>query len=391
MWRGIFVVFAKEVVDNIRDRRSLMVAFIYPLLGPLILGVIISMVSNVVRVNPERHVQLPVVGAEHAPQLMAFLKNKGVNVVPAPADAKAAVRAGKANNILVVPENFTAQFGAKKTASVDLIVNSSRLPGLIALNRTLGWLGEYNQIVWGKRISTHGVDFQKLRPLTIKNVNVSSGTHIAEVLLFMVPPLFIFNLFMGGVYLAMDTTSGERERDSLEPLLINPIERWGLMLGKFLAALLFTAAAVAVQLFAFQIAFKLAGVGSFSFVHNLNALTIVGIMLMTLPLMIAAVGIQFVVATVTTSFKEAQTYLGLLPLVPAIPGMALVFSPVQVQDWMMAIPSFSQTLLLGQMVRGESITLSAVAISMATTTLLAGGLLWVVAKLYEREELIFGG
>ena len=113
-------------------------------------------------------------------------------------------------------------------------------------------------------------------------------------------------------------------------------------------------------------------------------------MLMTLPLMIAAVGIQFVVATVTTSFKEAQTYLGLLPLVPAIPGMALVFSPVQVQDWMMAIPSFSQTLLLGQMVRGESITLSAVAISMATTTLLAGGLLWVVAKLYEREELIFG-
>jgi sodium transport system permease protein len=76
MGRGIFVVFAKEVIDNTRGRRSLMVAFIYPLVGPLILGVIISMVSNVVRVNPERHLQLPVVGAEHAPHLMAFLKNK---------------------------------------------------------------------------------------------------------------------------------------------------------------------------------------------------------------------------------------------------------------------------------------------------------------------------
>jgi hypothetical protein len=76
MGRGIFVVFAKEVIDNTRGRRSLMVAFIYPLVGPLILGVIILMVSNVVRVNPERHLQLPVVGAEHAPHLMAFLKNK---------------------------------------------------------------------------------------------------------------------------------------------------------------------------------------------------------------------------------------------------------------------------------------------------------------------------
>jgi sodium transport system permease protein len=107
--------------------------------------------------------------------------------------------------------------------------------------------------------------------------------------------------------------------------------------------------------------------------------------------MIAAVGIQFVVATVTTSFKEAQTYLGLLPLGPAIPSIALVFSPVQVQDWIMAISLFSQTLLLGQMVRGESVTMSAVAISMATTTVLAGALLWGVAKLYERKELLFGG
>lgn len=75
MWRGIFDIFAKEVVDNIRDCRSLMAAFIYPLLGPLILGVIISMVSNVVQVNPERHAQLPIVGAEHAPHLMEFLKS----------------------------------------------------------------------------------------------------------------------------------------------------------------------------------------------------------------------------------------------------------------------------------------------------------------------------
>ena len=390
MWRGIFVVFAKEVVDNIRDRRSLMVAFIYPLLGPLILGVIISMVSNVVRVNPERHVQLPVVGAEHAPQLMAFLKNKGVNVVPAPADAKAAVRAGKANNILVVPENFTAQFGAKKTASVDLIVNSSRLPGLIALNRTLGWLGEYNQIVWGKRISTHGVDFQKLRPLTIKNVNVSSGTHIAEVLLFMVPPLFIFNLFMGGVYLAMDTTSGERERGSLEPLLINPVKRESLVIGKFLAALFYTFVAVVVQMLALKVAFYFGGGDDEVFNYSLSILSVLGILVLTLPLMMAAVAVQFIIATVTRSFKEAQTYLGLLPLVPALPAMLLVFAPLKIQIWMMTMPILSQTLLIGQVLRQDPVSFVHAGISMLTTMAIAGALVVVAIRLYEREELIFG-
>lgn len=391
MWRRMFVVFAKEAVDNSRDRRSLLVALIYPLLGPVILGLLIAAVVEVVSADQARDMTLAVKNAEGAPALIRFLEQRGVRVAPAPADPESAVREGKVETVVVIPEGYAARFQAEQTAEVAVVVNSSRLSGLIALNHTAALLSEFNREVWGARIASRGIDFQVLRPLDIKSVDVAAGTHIAEILLFMVPPLFIFNLFMGGVYLAIDTTSGERERGSLEPLLINPVERWALMLGKYLAALFFTGAAVAVQLLAFKVAFESVGGGTLAFAEVLSIAAIAGIFVMTLPLMMVAVGVQFIIATVTRSFKEAQTYLGLLPLVPAIPGMVLVFAPVQAKAWMMTVPAFSQTLLLGAFVRGEALPMADVALSMSSSLVAALALIAISARLYEREKLIFGG
>jgi len=391
MWRRIFVVFLKEVVDNSRDRRSLLVALIYPLLGPAILGILISAVIDVVSAGQARDMTLAVKDGERAPGLVRFLEERGVKVTPAPLDPESAVRDGKVEIVMVIPDDYPTRFRAGQTASIVVVANSSRLPGLVALNHAAALLGDYNREVWGARIASRGVDIQELRPLDIKSIDVAAGTHIAEILLFMVPPLFIFNLFMGGVYLAIDTTSGERERGSLEPLLINPVERWALMLGKYLAALFFTGAAVAVQLMAFSVTFHSAAGGTLAFAEVLSIAAIAGIVLMTLPLMMVAVGVQFIIATVTRSFKEAQTYLGLLPLVPAIPGMVLVFAPVQAKAWMMMIPAFSQTLLLGAFVRGETLPMADVALSMSSSLVAALALIAISAHLYDREKLIFGG
>jgi sodium transport system permease protein len=161
------------------------------------------------------------------------------------------------------------------------------------------------------------------------------------------------------------------------------------MLGKFLAALLFTAVAVTVQLIAFSVIFD--WVGGAGFAQSLDAPVVLGIILLSLPLMMVAVGVQFIIAISTHSFKEAQTYLGLIPLVPAIPGMVLVFAPVRTHDWMMAVPVFSQTLLLGRIMRDEAVSAVNVLVSMGFTTAAALVLLALAARLYEREKLIFGG
>ncbi|MBI2585843.1 MAG: hypothetical protein HYW28_08225, partial [Rhodospirillales bacterium] len=186
MWRRISVVFVKEVVDNSRDRRSLLVALIYPLLGPIILGLLISAVVDVVSADQARDMTLVVKNAERAPVLIRFLEARGVRVAPAPLDPEAAVRDGKIEVAVVIPDDYPVRFQAEQTAEVAVVVNSSRLPGLIALNHTAALLSDFNREVWGARIASRGIDFQVLRPLDIKSVDVAAGTHIAEILLFMV-------------------------------------------------------------------------------------------------------------------------------------------------------------------------------------------------------------
>jgi sodium transport system permease protein len=392
--RKIGIVFAKESLDNLRDRRSLLLALVYPLMGPLLLGVLMSLVTGVVRPETDAKAafRLPVAGTEHAPDLIAFLAGRDVTVVPAPDEPEQAVQVGTAEVVLVIEAGFAERLAAGRRPTLFLVTNSSRITGVIAANRAVEALNAFNQELAGRRLRARGVDpAEVFEPVQVDSVNVASRYNLVDMFLFMVPPFIIFTVFMGGVYLAIDTTSGERERGSLEPLLVNPVPRWALMLGKFLAALLFTAAAVAVQLAAFKAMFAMLGDRGPGFGHILGLADSLAVGLVALPLMMLAVGVQVIIATVTRSFKEAQTYLGLLPLIPAMPGLALVFVPLQPKTWMMAVPGFSQTLLFGQYVRGEAVSALHIGVSAAVTAAVALLLVYGCARLYEREELIFGG
>jgi sodium transport system permease protein len=388
--RGIGIVFRKEVRDNLRDRRSLALAFLYPLLGPILLGVLISLVGGITRLDPSQGFPLAIVGAERAPALIAHLVEQGVIVRPPPADPQGAVRRGLEGAVLVIPESFETRLAAGQAADLEVLVDSSRLAGLLAATRTVEAVNVFGRQEGAKRLSRHGLGPEAAQPLKVRTVNLATRANFADFFLFMVPPFLIFTLFIGGVYLAIDTTAGERERGSLEPLFANPLPRAGFMLGKYLAALFFTLVAVLVQLATFKLMFVSVGAGQ-GFAKVLGPGATLGTFAVAAPLAALAVAVQVIIATVSRSFKEAQTYLGLLPLAPAMPGLALVFLPLVPQGWMMAVPTFGQTLLFGQLVRGEPIAFGHALIASGVTLVLALVLLALAAKLYEREELIFGG
>ncbi len=390
MLRHIWIVLCKEVVDNARDRRSLLIALIYPLMGPVLLGLMISAVDRATMSGAPKNMSLHIAGAENAPVLIEWLAEQKVGVVKAPDDVKTAVRNGDVDVAIIIAPDFQEKFATEITASITIVVNSSSLSGLVHVNQVASLLGNFNNVVWGERIAARGIEYRALQPVNFETANVTSGSHISDIFLLMVPPLFIFNLFMGGAYLAIDTTSGERERGSLEPLLINPVKRSSLVMGKFLAALFYTFIAVAVQMLAFKASFYFGGGQTVAFEFSISVLAIMGILVISLPLMMAAVAVQFIIATVTRSFKEAQTYTGLLPLVPALPAMLLVFAPLKIQAWMMMVPILSQTLLMGQVLRQDPVSLINVFISMAATFAITGTLVIIAIRLYEREELIFG-
>ena len=335
----IRTVFAKEVTDNIRDRRSVLGAFFYPLLGPALMMVLLFVVGRTFSEQSEEVLELPVVGAEHAPGLIDFMKAQGAVIVDAPDDPEAAVKAGDLDVVLEIPEGYGEDFSVARPAPVRLIVDDSRNTAAVPIRRTERLLDAYSRQIGALRLLARGVSPGLVDALAVEEVNVATAQSQAASLLNLMPYFLIFSTFIGGMYLAIDATAGERERGSLEPLLINPVARWELVFGKLTATILFTWVSVIETLVAFIVLLRFVPFDETLGVRiDLAIGSFLVIFLITLPMTLLAVPLQFIIAAYTRSFKEAQNYLSLLPLVPALPGMFLAFIPFKPTLWSHADP-----------------------------------------------------
>lgn len=391
MLERILVVLRKELDDTLRDRRSLANSLLSALLGPLMLLVLLSVIGGVSAGRAERPLELPVAGAERAPGLIAFLEQRNVAVLPAPADPEAAVRAGEAEAVLVVGEGFADRLAEGLPAPVRLVADTSRQSAAGTIERASRLLEAYGDQLGALRLQARGVSPSVVAPLAVELVDTATAQSRAAGLLNILPYFLIFAVFVGGMGLTIDMTAGERERGSLEPLLINPLARGELVLGKLAAALVPTLLSVLLALAGFAAVINLSPLDRQLGVSlSLDPLAFAAIFLITLPMALLAGALQMIIATAARSVKEAQSYLGFLPLIPALPGLFLAFIPIRPALWMMLVPTFGQQLLINQLMRGEAVSPLFVAVS-AAVTLAAGALLALVAmRFFGRERVLFG-
>jgi sodium transport system permease protein len=188
----------------------------------------------------------------------------------------------------------------------------------------------------------------------------------------------------------MDTTAGEKERRSLEPLLINPVPRWQIMTGKLLATMLFAMASLALTLVSFKLVLPLMPVSELGMNLHLDAQTIGLILLVIAPVAIMASSLLTMLAAFAKSYREAQSYVGLMVLVPMIPSLIFMSNPIKPDTMLMAIPLFSQNLLIGEIVRGESVPIFWYVLSSGSMLLIGLLLATFAATLYQKPRLIFG-
>lgn len=385
------IVFAKEVVDNLRDRRSLMAALFYPILGPSLLVVVLMLVGRTFRDRAETNIELPVVGAANAPNLVDYLGTYGLDVVDGPVDPEAAVAAGDVDVVLVVPDDYAEAFTAGRPAPLQLVQDASRNTAAVSVGRVQRALESYSRRMAALRLMARGVNPAVVDALAVERVDVATPQSQAANLLNLMPYFVVFAIFVGGMYLAIDATAGERDRGSLEPLLTNPVARWELVAGKMGATLLFTLISLVETLLAFAVLFNVVPLGdSLGIRLSLGFGTFATIFFITVPMVLLAVPLQLLIAASTRSFKEAQNYLSMLPLVPALPGMFLAFLPVKPALWAMLIPTFGQQILINQVMRGEAVSALHVAVATAVTVVLGLALTTLVVKLFERERILFG-
>ncbi len=386
---NIFTVFTKELTDSLRDRRTIFGALFYPLLGPVLMVVLISVLLRVTTEQSAQDLELPVIGAEHAPNLIAFLEQNRVNVVPGPADPEAQVQAGDLDVVIVIPAGFGDDLMAGRPATVQVIFDDSRQSASVPVGRTFDLLNGYSRQIGVLRLVARGVNPAVLEAIAIEEIDLATPQSQAALFINILPYFMIFSIFIGGTGVTIDATAGERERGTLEPLVINPVARWELVAGKLGVTLVFTLQAVVETLLGFGLMINFLPLAELPVQLSLSVESLAGIFLISLPMMVLAAALQFIIATFTRSYREAQNYLSLLPLIPALPGMFLAFVPFKPELWTMLIPTFGQQLLINQFMRGEAVDpLNALVASVVTFA--AGAALVVVAvRLFSREQVLF--
>lgn len=389
--KKILVIFQKEMLDNMRDYRSWVTGLFWALFGPLLIGGMIMLLGNSIRENVDEALILPVSGVENAPNLIAFLEQQDVIFETAPADPEAAVIAGDINVVLIIPSDYGENFSAGETAKVQLIFDSTRQSAMVDINRAQNLLEGYSRYIGLLRLSLRGVSPEVMHVVQIEEVDTATPQSQALIFLSMLPYFIIFAIFNGSSPVITDATAGERERGSLEPLLINPLPRGWVAIGKMLSAVPFATFNLIITLAGFATIFRILPMEELLGVQvGFDIGALISIFLICLPIVFLACAIQTLIASFAKTTKEAGTYLPFIGLIPSMPGLALAFLPVKPELWTMLIPTFGQQVLINQFLRSEPILGVNIIISAVLTILLSIIISYIAIKLYEGERIITG-
>ena len=390
--RGLGTVFRKEVRENVRDRRALFNSLLLgPLLFPLLFVGMMWLISSAEQERAEQPLELPVIGAEHAPSLMRYLEQQGVEIQPEPEDPEAMVRNQETPVVLRILPEYPERWASGLPAPVEVIIDPSRQESSTAIRRAKTLLLGYGQRIGSLRLQMRGVSPQLASPIMLKDVDLSTPKSRAILAVIFLPYVLMITAFTGATHLAMDTTAGEKERKSLEPLLINPVPRWQIMTGKMLTTTVFAMASLALTLVSFRIVLPYMPVGAFGMDLTLGLTTLLKILLVISPVAILAAALLTLLASFAKSYREAQSYMGVVILIPMIPSLIFMANPIRAEAWMMSVPLFSQNILIGEIIRGEAVALSWYTMSIASTLVIGLALAVLAATLYNRPRLIFGG
>jgi len=389
MKRAILVVYLKEMRDALRDRRTALMVLIASILtGPVTLVLVAQFITGLEEKAATLKVRMK--GQQHAPALVNFFRRSDVEIEDAPADYEAKIKEGRLDAVIVVPDDFEERYLSGDGAKVDIVYDDSRTDSGPAIRQAERLLRAFNKEAGMLRMIARGVSPDLTEPVKVGHVNTATPRQKGAFLLFLIPMFAILSPLLGGMTLAIDSTAGERERGSREPLLANPVPVGQVVLGKWLAAWTFATLVATFTLGGFVIA------ASFYAQKRLAALMAFGtpefiqFVAMVIPFAAMTAAIQMVICTYGRTYREAQTYVSYLATVVSFVPLIVMFSGLKDAFWQLVVPVLGQQVVLGRVVRGDMLTLEDWAIPAAVAFALAAGGVWLVSRLLREERIVFG-
>ncbi len=385
----ILAVAHKELLDTFRDRRTMLVTLLPALAaGPLVLLLMFSVIAN--QIDKVRELKLPTQGMERAPALVAFLERQQVTLTRAPADYEAKIRGGEVDVVLVVDEGYEADVAEGKAGTVQLIYDRSRDRAQAAIREVESLLRAYNRQWGSQRLLLRGIAPTVGNPLDVQGIDLATPQQSGAFLLFFLAYYGLFAALMGGMAVALDATAGERERQSLEPLLMTPARPAELVTGKWLAVAFFDALVVVITLTGYYLTLRFAPLPAVGIPFLFSARELAWFLIVLVPLIALLPAVMLFMGARGRTFKEAQASVSLVFFVVSVIPVVQLVQQKKDPDWIAWVPISGQFSLMGQVLRGESIPLTQLAMSYAVPFALAVGVLLLVTRMLSRESILAG-
>jgi sodium transport system permease protein len=382
-----WTVFAKEWVDALRDRRTLAVVLLSSvLMGPLVLIALSGLVASFESRAERREVVLD--GIEHAPTLVNYLQRQGFAVKPAPEGFEAKLRRSELGDpVLVVPQDFEAALRRAEVPVLVLVSDSANKRSEAGSGRLQRLVAGFNRERATLALALRGVSGELLEPVRLGEKDLANpqtrGTQITGMLPFFV----LMAVLYGALNAALDTTSGERERGSLEPLLMNPASPLSLVLGKWAAVSAVALLIAVLSCFSFIPAQWLLRSDTLAALFQFGWREALWFVAIIAPFAAALSALLMAVAIRCRSVKEAQASSAVLILAVSLLPLVGLLNPGGEERWHLWVPALAQNTLMTRVLKGETLGLEPVAITLAVCAVLALLGVGFVARVLRRAAV----
>jgi len=384
------IVAKKEFRDGVRDKRALLSAFFFPLSAPLFIYFLLNAVIEMSQVDET--VSVPIYGADAAPGLIAYLTEAGIEVDHRDPQTLGEVKSQVANQTLdfalMIPEDFQDTMASYRPPDLLIVSDSSRNDIAAQVGQLRRVLNQYNQGLISLRLIARGVSPKVTigaRPISI---DVASDQKRTASVLNFIPIYVLMAAFVAGLGIAIDGTAGERERKSLEPLLINPIRPIDIIFGKWFASGTFALLGMLATLVLCVVAMFALPIEEIGLSFEISTKQGLALLMVSLPVPYTAASLQILLGLFAKSFKDAQSYIGILVILPMVPVIIRQFMPFVTEPWMAGIPIFAQSVLMMDVLAGSGYSFLSLGVALVSGFVASALLCLVAARLLTTERMI---
>jgi sodium transport system permease protein len=393
--RNIGIVYRKELLEALRDRRTLISTILVPImLFPILTVGVGYAVASLIEKAEREPAKIMILGGSDSPAIVSSLiKSKNLIMVREPANYVDLISNKKIRAAVEIPPGLQSGAGTDYSA-VKIYMYSGDLKSTTAAKRIADFFNDYRENLARDRLTAQKLPASFLKPFDIKEQNVVSQEKVAgETIGGIIPYLVIIMCLTGAMYPAMDLTAGEKERATMETILSSPISRTHLVLGKFLLVL--TASLVTAALSVTSM-----GVSSWIFQHfqeqssgsvmhiTIGRGAVLAVFLVALPLAVMFSAALLTIALFAKSYKEAQSYISPLMIVVVVPAIAAMLPGVELTPRLSLVPILNVSLLCKDLIAG-TYHWNSIALIFLSTCVYGGAAIFIAVKMFHRESVLF--